>query len=219
MMIPGSLQYVTSDGTVRRILNKADAGFGVGKGDRFAFDTPAEATTVRITAEFCDATQTNFVVETSGTSLYYESGASEPSGVRFLNRLCVEDLAVDGEHLTVCYQGGTHTITEFGSLLKRSENTTELTLETANANLTSAGTARMWKAVAYTTGGNMKLADYTQSYLDFTVVMKKGSSLSQETFEQRLYTVCGYIVLDNGTVLYTDAMTDSVSAALCRLAS
>ena len=65
----------------------------------------------------------------------------------------------------------------------------------------------------------MKLVDYTQSYLDFTVVMKKGSSLSQEAFEQRSYTVCGYVVLDDGTVLYTDAMTDSVSKALARYAA
>lgn len=219
MMIPGSLQYVASDGTVRRILNKADVGFGAGKGDRFAFDTPTEATTVRITAEFCDATQTNFAVETLGTSLYYENGASAPSGVRFLNRLCVEDLAVDGEHLTVRYQGLTRTITEFGTLLKRSDNAAELTLETVNANLDGTGATRMWKAVAYTAGGDMKLVDYTQSYLDFTVVMKKGTSLSQDAFEQRLYTVCGYVILDDGTVLYTDAMTDSVSAALGRLAS
>ena len=152
---------------------------------------------------------------TIGTSLYYDSGADNPTGVRFLNRLYLEDLNVNGDTLTVRYQGETRTIVEFGTLLKRSENAAELTLETANANLTASGAARMWKTVAYD-GGNMRLVDYTQSYLDFTVVMKKGTSLSQETFEQRSYTVCGYVVLDDGTVLYTDAMTDSVSAALDR---
>lgn len=215
---PNSFSYATADGEVQRILNKSEGGFGGGEGTQFVFTVPAD-TTVAIKANFVSTAQASMSMGTLGTSLYYESGATDLTGVRFLNRLYIEDLNIAGDTLTVRYQGETHTITEFGSLLKRSENTAELTLETANANLTSAGTARMWKAVAYTTGGNMKLVDYTQSYLDFTVVMKKGSSLSQETFEQRSYTVCGYVVLDDGTVLYTDAMIDSVSAALARYAA
>ncbi len=215
---PNNFCYVTADGTVQRILNKAEGGFGEGDGTQFIFNVPKD-TTVAIKANFVSTAQATMSMGTLGTSLYYESGVTDPTGVRFLNRLYIEDLNIAGDTLTVRYQGETHTITEFGSLLKRSENTAELTLETANANLTSVGTARMWKAVAYTTGGNMKLVDYTQSYLDFTVVMKKGTTLSQETFEQRSYTVCGYVVLDDGTVLYTDAMIDSVSAALARYAA
>lgn len=109
-----------------------------------------------------------------------------------------------------------HTVKEFGSLLKRSTNTAALTLETVNAHLRDSGEERMWKAVAYTQGADMKLVDYTAAYVDFTVVMKKGDSVSQETFNSRVYTVCGYVVLDDGTVLYTPPMTDSVAAAQSR---
>ena len=178
------------------------------------FTVPAE-TTVAIVADFVSTEETSLSFGTLGTSLYYGENAESPNGVRFLNRLYLEELTV-GNALTVRYNGQTRTITEFGSLIKRSDNAAALTLDSVAANLNTAGAARMWKSVAYTADGDMMLVDYTESYLDFTVIMTKGDTLSQEEFEQRSYTVCGYVILDDGTVVYTEAMTDSVSVALDR---
>ena len=211
---PNSFSYVTADGVAGKILNKANGDFGEGDGTQFVFTVPAE-TTVAIVADFVSTEETSLSFGTLGTSLYYGENAESPNGVRFLNRLYLEELTV-GNALTVRYNGQTRTITEFGSLIKRSENAAALTLDSVAANLNTAGAARMWKSVAYTADSDMMLVDYTESYLDFTVIMTKGDTLSQEEFEQRSYTVCGYVVLDDGTVLYTDAMTDSVSAALDR---
>ncbi len=155
-------------------------------------------------------------VGTIGTSLYRRTDDNAPVGVRFLTRMYVEGWSATQDTLTVRYQGREYQVIEFGSLLKRSANPEALTLETVNANLNATGQNRTWKSVAYTAGGAMKLVDYTAAYLDFTVIIKKGADVTQENFEQREYTVCGYVVLDDGTVLYTEPMTDSVTAAIGR---
>lgn len=214
-VVAGSLIYTTPDGSVKRILNKSASGFGNGNGKEFTFTTPENATTLRIYAEFIDMEENDYSAGTIGTSLYISNNTA--TGIRFLNRLYLTDLDVTGNAITLIHNGKQYSVTEFGSLLKRSENNIDLTLESVNSHLTSSGANRMWKSVAYTAGNDMYLVDYTESYIDFTVVMKKGSSISQESFESREYTVCGYIVLDDGTVLYTENMTDSVSTAATRL--
>lgn len=214
-LVPGSLCYRATDGTQRRILNKASGEFGEGSGLQFAFTMPAD-TTVAVTAEFVSTADTSLAVATVGTSVYYAADNAAPQGVRFLNRMAVEGLNVNGAEITVRYGGVLHTVAEFGSLLKRNANTAELTLETAEAYANSSGALRMWKAGAYTKGDDMKLVDYTAAYVDFTVVMRKGADVAQSEFENRVYTVRGYVILDDGTVLYTEAMTDSVAAAQSR---
>lgn len=214
-LVPGSLRLVTADGTVKRILNKAEAGFGEGDGTQFTITVPDD-TTVAVKAEFAATASNTVQAGTIGTSLYRRTDDNAPVGVRFLTRMYVEGWSATQDTLTVRYQGREYQVIEFGSLLKRSANPEALTLETVNANLNATGQNRTWKSVAYTAGGAMKLVDYTAAYLDFTVIIKKGADVTQENFEQREYTVCGYVVLDDGTVLYTEPMTDSVTAAIGR---
>ncbi len=208
MLKPGSLYYVTESGKQGQILNKESGGFGSGAGNEYRFVLPEG--TVVVTAEFVPTAAQSFRFETLGTAVYYEAGATEPTGVRFLNRLYVEGLDMNGDTLSVVYDGKAYTITEFGSLLKRAANTeTALTLENVNDAAPSA--TRVWKAAAFAEG-KMKLVDYTESYLDFTVVMK--TSVANEAFTQREYTACGYVTLTDGAktvTLYSTGKTDSAA--------
>ena len=68
----------------------------------------------------------------------------------------------------------------------------------------------------------MALVDYTDSYIDFTVVMTKGESVSVEAFNARQYTARGYVVLkdesgNEQTVLCDTQLTNSVNAASAAL--
>lgn len=211
MLKPGSLYYVDEQGNQKQILNKESGSFGEGGGDVFRFVMPKGSAVV--TAEFVPTAAQSFRFGTLGTSVYYEAGATEPSGIRFLNRLYVDGLSVQGDTVTVTYGGKTYTVTEFGSLLKRADNTTvELKLE--NVSNTASSATRVWRATAYD-GTTMKLVDYTEAYVDFTVIMK--SSGNSAAFLSRKYTACGYIVLkdqSNQTVtLYTGSKTDSADDA------
>ncbi len=212
MLKPGSLVYVAAGGAEKRVLNKASGSFGEGDGTQFTFTAPEQSVTA-VRAEFIRTADTSVAFETIGTSLHY-SVTGDLDGVRFLTRLYISDLDVD--NLTVMYNGKIHTIVEFGSLLKRTASDADLTLDTVNANLNTTGMGRMWKVVAYTEGDNLRLADHTGAYLDFTVAMTKGASISSEVFNSREYTTRGYLVLDDGTVLYTTPFNDSVNRALSR---
>ena len=212
MLKPGSLYYVTEDGTKQQILNKESGDFGEGSGDTFRFVLPEGS--VIVTAEFVPTAAQNFRFEMLGTSVYYETGAAEPNGLRFLNRLYIDGLNVEDDTLTVMYNGKTYTVTEFGSLLKRTNNEAELTLE--NVSDTASSATRVWKAAAYT-NGVMKLVDHTESYVDFTVIMK--TSAANKVFSEREYTACGYMILSDGAntvTLYSKALTDSVQKTAVR---
>lgn len=210
-LVAGSLKYITADGSEHRILNKADSGFGAGNGTRFAFTMPLGA--VSVTAEFVSAAEQNFNMNTVGTSLYYEAGAAEPTGIRFLTRLYIENLNIQDDKVTLTYKGKTYTVREFGTLMKRSLNATALKIENYDESDTKSAT-RLWKAVAYD-GSTMKLVDYTDAYLDFTVVMK--TSRASEAFNERYYDARAYLVLDDGSeeglVLYGDTFTDNADSA------
>ncbi len=210
MLKPGSLYYVDEKGNQQQILNKESGGFGEGDGDEFRFVLPKGSMVV--TAEFVPTTSQSFRFATIGTSVYYADDATDPSGIRFLNRLYLSGLNVNSDTVSVTYNGKSYTVTEFGSLLKRAGNTTaELTLD--NVDDTAPSAKRVWKATAYN-GTTMKLVDYTASYLDFTVVMK--SSAPGTAFSAREYTACGYLILKDAdgktTVLYSRDKTDSVDA-------
>ena len=214
MLKPGSLYYVTESGVQTPILNKESGGFGDGEGDVFRFVLPEGSAIV--TAEFVPVAAQNFRFETLGTSVYYEADAKSPNGIRFLNRLYVGGLNVENDTLTVTYNGKPYTVTEFGSLLKRASNT-ETALKLENVNDTAASASRVWKAVAYD-GTTMKLVDYTDAYVDFTVIMK--TSTASAAFAAREYTACGYMILSDGTntvTLYSTGMTDSAENAAKRV--
>ena len=210
---PGSLYYVTESGVQTPILNKESGDFGEGKGDAFRFVLPEGS--VIVTAEFVPTAAQSFRFETLGTSVYYANGASDPSGIRFLNRLYVDGLDVDADTMTVTYGSKTYTVTEFGSLIKRKSNETALTLENVNDSAPSA--SRVWKAVAYT-DGTMKLVDYTESYVDFTAIIR--TTVANAAFAEREYTACGYLTLNDGTstvTLYSKSKTDSASSTAERV--
>lgn len=215
MLKPGSLYYVTEDGTQRQILNKESGVFGSGNGDCFRFVLPKGS--VVVTAEFVPTAAQNFRFDTLGTSVYYAEGAVAPSGIRFLNRLYVEGLDVAADTLSVTYNGTAYTVAEFGSLLKRASNT-DTALKLENVNDAASSATRVWKAVAYD-GVTMKLVDYTASYVDYTVIMR--STHANEAFANREYTACGYIVLkdasNNTVTLYSSSVTDSPAATAERV--
>lgn len=209
MLKPGSLYCVDESGNKTQILNKESGAFGEGSGQQFRFALPQS--TVVVTAEFVPTTAQNFRFATLGTSVYYGENSTQPQGVRFLNRLYLENLNVNNNTVTVTYNGKTYTVAEFGSLLKRAANKgTPLTLDKVTD--ASAGANRVWKAPAYT-GSTMSLVDYTASYVDFTVVMT--SQTVNDAFIARQYTACGYLVLkdsNNQTVtLYSDSITRSAA--------
>ena len=210
---PGSLCYVTESGKTAQILNKESGGFGQGKGDIFRFALPEGS--VVVTAEFVSTTTQNIYFGTLGTSVYYAKDAIEPTGVRFLNRLYLDGLDVNADTITAVFDGKEYTILEFGSLLKRASNTeTKLTLD--NVDDTAPSAERVWKAAAYE-NGIMKLVDYTESYLDFTVIMK--TSTPSDVFTQREYTARGYVILTDGTktmTLYSKDKTDSAGNTASR---
>ena len=61
----------------------------------------------------------------------------------------------------------------------------------------------------------MYLVDYTDTYVDFTIIMTS-SVANKYSFITRDYVVCGYVVLDDGTTLYTDSFSDNVLSAQTR---
>ncbi len=231
IMVPGSLKYVLADGTEVKILNQSftDQTFGGGDGTTFEFEMPAES--VKITAKFVDASSTSFAADTIGTSLYHAQDGSY-TGIRFLNRMNMSTkFDPQFETLTVTYEGEEYEVIEIGSLLKRATNETALTVANVEANLNTSGANRMWKSVAYQKGGTMKLVDYTDSYIDFTVVMKAGQGATpeqdarlKEQFARRQYTACGYIKLQKAdgtgtveTIEFESQITNSVETATALL--
>ena len=215
----GSLQYTYTvparDGSYeveRRILNKNSDEFGAGDGFRFRMVMPAADTT--LTAAFERVSTCSMPVATLGTSVSLDEGQGI-KGVRFLNRLYVTDWDANGDGVYVTYNGQKRRVMQCGALIKRASNTAvDLTLENYEAHKNDGSATRIWAAVGYN-GRSMRLVDYTASYVDFTVVMTS-SVANRQAFLDREYTTCAYVVLDDGTTLYTEAFTDSVLGALER---
>ena len=57
--------------------------------------------------------------------------------------------------------------------------------------------------------------EYTDSYMDFSINMTT-SNPNDKIFLLREYTICGYLQLDNGEVIYTTAMNDMLANAMAR---
>lgn len=198
MMVPGSLKYTTTAGDVK-ILNKAESGFGDGDGDKFAFEMPADP--VHVTAEFVEtATVTNgFIMDSIGASVHTNNAGTQ-DGIRFLTRLALVD-GFDSDSFVVNVNGEEHYVVEVGTLLKRTSNEAELTLESYEEHAKDPSATRIWKGVNYNADDDAyKLDDYTGAYLDFaTVMMTKNADVS--------YTAVGYITLmdaeSNYSTLYS----------------
>ena len=219
LLVPGSLKYTTGNGIVKRVLNKDSIGFGEGAGNTFAFEMPNE--NVAITAEFVSVLDTDFAWGTVGTAVH-TNGAGTNDGIRFLNRIQLEAFDETAEGYTFTYNGEAYTVKEIGLLLKRTEATYTLDLETYH-NLThdvTDGSAKMWGVSVYNSDTNvMRAVDYTDTYVDFSIAMI--TSTPNEEFCERLYTARSYIVLEKGgeqTVLYANERTDSVNTTLQRAA-
>ena len=189
IMKPGSLKYVTEDGTEVKILNKfwdqneALANFGVGDGYTFQFPAPEQA--ARVTAEFIHESEATYAADTIGTA-FRTNSEGEKDGIRFLTRLNLVNFDPTADVLNVTLDGKNYEIVEFGSLLMLASDEGELT-----------DTHYRWKSVAYSKDdGMMCILDHTESYIDFTVVMTRGT-IDQTTFENREYTARGYLILED----------------------
>ena len=215
LMVPGSLRYMTSNGKVKRILNKAEGDFGEGNGNTFAFTMPKD--NVRVLADFVSAEETDFAWGTIGTAVRYKENG-DTDGIRFLTRINMQAFDAAGDALTFKYEGETYTVKELGQMLKRATNETELTVENAAQYATAASAERIWSAKAYTAATNaFRLIDYTENYVDHTIVMT--TSNPSEEFNSRVYTARGYIILEKDgeeVVLYAEQRSDSVNTAIAR---
>ena len=212
----GSLEYTYTTSAVngnktftREILNKDSTEFGAGDGNTFRFVMPAGNATLSAAFEAKVAVEQD-PVATLGTSVFLNEETNAISGIRFLNRLYYTRM--DGNDVYIMYNGAEHKVAQFGSLLKRATNVDgELTLAAYDEHKNDASATRIWKASCYA-GRNIAAVDYTNGYIDFTIIMTS-SVANRYAFLSREYTTCGYVVLDNGTTIYTDAFTDSVLSA------
>ena len=192
----------------KKILNESTETFGGTAGATFRFVMPEEDTTLNAVFEQIAASTTP--VATLGTSLYVED--EKVSGVRFLNRMYYSRM--EGSDIYVMYNGAEHKVKQFGTLLKRATNDIELTLDAYNEHKNDASATRIWKSEALRYG-NMYLVDYTDRYVDFTITMTS-SVANKYSFITRDYEVCGYMVLEDGTTVYTDSFADDVLTAQTR---
>ena len=217
LLVPGSLRYSTPDGFTKRILNK-DGEFGTGDGNTFTFEKPID--NIRVFADFVKTDSTDFAWGTVGTSVRYAEDGITKDGIRFLTRVNMAAFDATASGYSLKYEGETYTVKELGLMLKRADNATELTVENKEAygmaHLPS--TDRIWSVAVYSDATNtFRLTDYTDSYIDYTIAMT--TSNPNETFNERLYTARGYLILTKDgeeTVLYVDERTDSVNTALAR---
>ncbi len=188
VMVPGSLKY-TSESKPEgvKILNKANGSFGEGTGNEFAFEMPDEDITV--TAEFVEtaAVTNGFIMDSIGASVHTATNGTQ-DGIRFLTRLALVN-GFDSDIFVVYVGGEEHYVMEVGTLLKRTSNAAELTLENYELYAEGPSATRIWKGVNYNADDDAyKLDDYTGAYLDFaTVMMTKNADVS--------YTAVGYITL------------------------
>ncbi len=215
----GSLEYAYAqparDGSyavTREVLNKNNSTFGYGTGLSFRMVMPAEDVT--LSAAFEKISTNTMPAATLGTSVF-KNDENDVTGIRFLNRLYVTDWDPNGDGVYVTYNGQKQKVAQFGALLKRSTNTdVELTLENYEAHKSDSSATKIWKSTGCV-GENVHLVDYTEGYVDFTIIMTS-SIANRYSFLNREYTTCAYVVLEDGTTLYTEAFTDSVLGALER---
>ncbi len=215
LLVPGSLRYATPDGFVKRILNK-DGEFGTGDGNTFTFKKQIE--NIRIFADFVKTDSTDFAWGTVGTAVHVNEEETI-DGIRFLTRVNMTAFDESAAGLTLKYEGATYNVKELGLLLKRATNAHELTLDNWSAYGAANSNEKVWGVQVYdSTNSTYRLTDYTDTYFDYTIAMTTNNP--NETFNARVYTARGYLVLEKDgeeTVLYADERTDSVNTVIARL--
>lgn len=196
--------------------------FGTGKGRTFEFIMGDSGT--RVAATLTSASTTNYHMDTLGASLRYTDTEGVYDGIRFLTRVTMPDgvfLVDDLDNFSVVKDGVTYSVVEIGSYLKRYSET-EGVEDKLTQEVIDAAEVRLWQSVAYKKGdaelGDMKLLDYTETYIDFTSVMLKGASVEQEAFNARKYTARGYMVLSDGENTITVLADGQVSASVNEIA-
>ncbi len=213
LLVPGSLTYTTASGKTVAILNKTldNSGFGEGDGYTYRFAMPADQVAVNVA--FQAVGDTNFLFDTIGSSVHETDGVYD--GIRFLTRINFGTFDTSADSINVVYGGKAYTVSKIGMLLKRTANDAALTLE--NSKTYTEGATKIWDAVSYdkSVSNNLRIVDYTDSYIDVQVVMAKNENTTARKFRSRSFTACGYMVLTdaNGadTVVYT---TSSITKAV-----
>ncbi len=204
---PGTLRYVTADGVEHRMLNRTEIE---GTENSFMMQVPEGAFTVKI--DMASTAQTSFTAGTIGTAYRELDGQQQGDkvdGIRFLTRLYIEGLDLNGDEINVKYNGQTYEVESMGTLLKRAANTTALTLD----NVGGSGAATIWRVENYnSTDKTLSVSAYSNNSLDFAATMT--TSNPSETFKERKYTSRGYIKLKGvDEVIYTTPRTDSAADA------
>ena len=208
----GSLTYTTQDGKTYPILNNLTAGalYG-GDGQSFVFTAPLGATTVHATFE--ETSLADYQFATVGTSVRRENGGI--TGVRFLNRLYIDNMDLTQDDLYVVHDGKRQAVTKIGVLMA-SGTADSLTLDDYAAYQSGNSEQRVWHALSYGGAGSaLSVLAYTDRYLDFQISVTLSKS-GDADFLNRSYTVCGYIELEDGTVIYTAPLYDSAMGAMTR---
>ncbi len=213
MLKAGSLIYTTQEGDVRKILNNNQSTGDVygGAGNVFTMVVPVGATTV--TAEFVSTATNNYQFGTIATAVRRVDGKVD--AVRFLNRLYIDGLDLTADSLTVRHNGQLRTVTQIGVLMTRGHKDA-LTLDDYNAYKSGQASAKVWHALSYkNTSSTLFVLEYTDRYMDFIINMST-TTPHNPSFLLRDYTICGYMMLDNGEIIYTDAMWDNAADAMAR---
>ena len=207
MLVPGSLTY-TAGGVTKPIVNKNMKMDKLGEGDGYSFEFVAPEQNVTVNAVFVSAENTDFTFDTIGSSIHQNS-AGVYDGIRFLTRINFGKFDTSTDTITVRYNGETYTVAKIGMLLKRGENTADLTLDNyRDASVNTSGVNRIWNAVAYDAArGTFVASDYTDAYVDVQVQMMKDAKTDVTVFRNRKFTARGYLVLKDAggheTVLYS----------------
>lgn len=203
--IPTSLKVHYEDGTVVPILNTHHTPMTGSDGTVFGPIEVREGTAY-IEYNFA-AESTGYQWGTLGSAVRRDVETEEVNGIRFLNRLYMNGLDwANAEGFTVTIDGKAWTVKEIGALARvATDDDSVLDLTTATK-----------RGLCYQAGGDgkVRVTDYTKRYFDFTVVIPVDAADYDTEYE-----FCAYMVLTDGTTeetVYTEANTDSVTAALGR---
>lgn len=152
-----------------------------------------ESAPAALTAEFVTV-ENAATAAVLGTS-YKEGTGGSAEGVRFLTRFNFTGLTADKIQTANAITVGEKTVADYGVLAIRSDNLSgELTVD--NAAFSASGVTNFIYA-------------YTENSIDVVVAIIPYAAETE-------YTVRGYIKLSDGTVIYTDAFTDTFAAAKTR---
>ncbi len=188
--------------------------------------TTHKAGTVTITAtvnggnfDTCEVTVTDkptlesFGITMNGLGMHFpkdvEATKANVDGIRFGTKINFGEGYTTDENgvLQLPYNNEYYEVVSMGTILRRHENGTELTLENAK-----------WKSEAYnSTENRLTCIEFAETHVVFAVNMM--TKTPSEEFNAREYDARGYVQLNiDGviTTIYTELLTDSVDKAFAR---